>query len=156
MKSFCDVNGKKWNISITVGSIKRVRDLAGVDLLDMKNGAVFEKLSSDPIALCDCLWALCSDQAEKDGVTETEFFDAMAGDAIDSATVAMLDDLVAFFPNAKRALLENLLRKLRTVQTLAINHAGELLDQVNMEAIAQASGKSSTNSQDASESTQTA
>ena len=158
MKQFVDTTGKTWTISINVGTIKRVRDLADVDLLDLKDGNVFERLSSDPVMLCDTLWELCANQADKDGVTKDQFFDSMAGDVIDSATMAMLDELVAFFPNAKRALLENLLRKLRTVQTAALNHAGKMLEQIDVEKIMEASlsGSPSTNSPESSDSIPTA
>ena len=38
MKTFKDCAGREWDLSITIGSIQRVRDLAGVNLDDLGGG----------------------------------------------------------------------------------------------------------------------
>mgnify|MGYP001285761154 CR=1 FL=1 len=53
-----------WTVQITVATIKRVQALVGVNLLDVLDSKshLLEKLSTDPILLCDVLYAICKDQ----------------------------------------------------------------------------------------------
>ena len=50
-----------WTVQITVATIKRVQALVGVNLLDVLDSKshLLEKLSTDPILLCDVLYAIC-------------------------------------------------------------------------------------------------
>jgi hypothetical protein len=111
MRTFKDNAGRTWTISLTVAAVKRVRDLARLDLLDLANGRVIERLVADPVALCDALYAACKPQADAEGVTDEQFGEAMAGDAIEHASKALVEELVQFFPNAReRAALSRVVR----------------------------------------------
>ena len=113
MRTFKDNAGRTWTISLTVAAVKRVRDLAKLDLLDLANGRVFERLVADPITLCDALYAACKPQADAEGISDEKFGEAMAGDAIEHASKALVEELIHFFPNAReRAALS------RVVQTM--------------------------------------
>ena len=113
MRTFKDNAGRTWTISLTVAAVKRVRDLAKLDLLDLANGRVFERLVADPVTLCDALYAACKPQADAEGITDEQFGEAMAGDAIEHASKALVEELIQFFPNAReRAALS------RVVQTM--------------------------------------
>ena len=113
MRTFKDNAGRTWTISLTVAAVKRVRDLAKIDLLDLANGRVFERLVADPITLCDALYAACKPQADAEGISDEAFGEAMAGDAIEHASKALVEELIQFFPNAReRAALS------RVVQTM--------------------------------------
>jgi len=126
MRTFIDNSGHSWTISLTVAAIKRVRDLAKVDLLDLADGRIFEKLVADPITLCDVLYAVCKPQAEVSQVSDTEFGEAMAGDAIEQASKALIEELIQFFPNAReRAALS---RVIRTMDA-AMDRARTLVEQ---------------------------
>src|SRR5690606_35191593 len=100
-------------------AVKRVRSLLNVDLLAATDGALIERLVSDPILLCDVLYVLCKPQADEQGVTDEEYGRAMGGTAIDDGTTALLEELVDFFPQAKRRVLAKALVKLRHLETKA-------------------------------------
>ena len=134
MKSFTDNAGRSWTVTINVDAIKRVRGLVEVDLLQAADGKLIERLVSDPILLCDVIYALCKPQADQQSVSDEEFGRAMAGDAIDAATTAVLEELVGFFPQAKRRVLTKALRKLRELEGRAIEHAEAELDGAALEA----------------------
>ena len=89
---------------------------------------------SDPILLCDVLYVVCKPQADDQGVTDEEFGRAMAGDAIDEGTTALLEELVDFFPQAKRRVLAKALVKLRVLETRAATVAEQRLDSPELEA----------------------
>jgi hypothetical protein len=100
MKTFRDNKRRVWTLEVNVAAIKRVRGLCKVDLnsiveVDSENrptARLLEQLSSDPVLLVDVLYAICKPEADKQGVTDEEFGEAMAGDAIEQATEALLDE----------------------------------------------------------------
>jgi hypothetical protein len=110
MKTFTDNAGRTWTVAINVDAIKRVRSLLNVDLLEILEGGLIEKLYRDPVLLCDVVYAVCKPEADALNVTDEEFGRAMAGDAIEHATKALLEELVGFSPSPRdRANLQRVL-----------------------------------------------
>ena len=133
MKTFADNTGRTWSIAINVGAVKRVRASLDVNLLDAVEGKLIERLVSDPILLCDVIFVLCQQEAETRGITDEQFGQAMAGDAIDAATSALLEELVDFFPTGKRQVLTKALAKLKAFEAKAIELASKRLDDPALE-----------------------
>lgn len=105
MKTFTDTHGRQWSVALNIAAVKRARDLAGVDLLAADLGDpsqnVITRLAGDPVLLCDVIYAVCKPEADANGVSDEDFGAAMAGDAIDHATRALLEELADFFPNRR-------------------------------------------------------
>jgi hypothetical protein len=99
MHTFRDSAGRTWPIEVHVTSVRRVRDMVGVDLLSMGTGdhSLYAKLANDPVLLCNVLYVLCRDEANRLGVSDEEFGKGLAGQAIDDATSALLEELTGFF-----------------------------------------------------------
>ena len=134
MRNFIDSSGRVWVVDVSVTTIKRVRTLTGVNLLEVIQGELIEQLSSDPILLADCLYAVCQPQAVREGVSDEAFGQSLAGDVIDRATTALLEGLIEFFPESKRRLLEKATAKYRQVQTKALAMVEAKLDSPELEA----------------------
>ncbi len=134
MKTFTDNTGRKWTIEVNVQAIKRVRGLIDVDLMDAVGGDLIERLLGDPVLLCDVVYCLCKPEADERGISDEEVGRAMAGDAIEEATEALLEELVDFFPPKKRALLRKAMDKLDRFQDAAIELAHKKLDDPELEA----------------------
>ncbi len=125
MKTFTDNTGRTWTLSVTVGTIKRVRALCGVDLANIITIApgekpkvdLLEQLASDPVLLVDVLYAVCKPEADSKGVSDEDFGRAMAGDAIELATSALLDEVIDFFPAVKRQVFSKILNATRRFET---------------------------------------
>jgi hypothetical protein len=64
-------------------------------------GTLIEKLIRDPVLLCDVVYAICKPEADTRSVSDEEFGKAMAGDAIEAATTAVLEELVGFCPSPR-------------------------------------------------------
>lgn len=110
MTSFTDTAGRTWTITINVDAIKRVRALLDVDLLTIVDGQLIERLLRDPVLLCDVVYAVCKPEADAKNITDEQFGQAMAGDAIEHATKALLEELVGFSPSPRdRATLQRVL-----------------------------------------------
>ena len=111
MRTFNDNAGRTWSLTLSVWTVKKVRDLLGVDLLDLggesatgssdkKPGLLF-RLIADPVLLVDVLYVVCRDQADEASVSDEQFGRAMGGDAIDAATKAFLEELADFTPSPR-------------------------------------------------------
>ena len=133
MRTFNDNAARSWTVQVNVDAIKRVRDLAQVNLLEVVEGKLLERLISDPILLCDVIYCLCKPEADAKSISDVEFGRAMAGDAIDGATTALLEELVDFFPQAKRRVLAKALAKLQKLQTAALAAVETRLDSPELE-----------------------
>jgi hypothetical protein len=128
VKTFNDKAGRTWTVAINVDAIKRVKSLLGVNLLEAVEGKLIEQLVSDPVLLCDVLYVLCKPEADSKSISDEDFGRAMAGDAIDHGTTCLLEELVDFFPQAKRQVLAKALAKLKAFQTKAVLAASKRLD----------------------------
>ncbi len=156
MKTFTDNAGNTWSLSITVDAVKRVRSLLNVNLMDVIEGTLLEKLSADPVLLCDVLFAVVKPEADAKGITDEQFGRAMGGDAIEAATAALLDDLVDFFPSQRRKLLGRALAKFAEFEAKAMKHANaklDALDDAAMSRLLNTGGEPSGNSPASSAST---
>lgn len=133
MKTFSDNAGRAWTVTINVECIKRVRTLLHVNLLDAVEGQLIERLVTDPVLLCDCVYAVCKPEADARGITDEDFGRAMAGDVIEHACTALLEELVDFFPQPKRQVLAKALLRLRQLEAKAIDLAQQRLDDPQWE-----------------------
>jgi hypothetical protein len=120
MRQFKDNAGRTWTVDINVATLKRVRGLTGVDLMQVIEGTLIEKFIRDPVLLCDVVYAVCKPEADAAKVSDEEFGKAMAGDAIEAATGAVLDELISFCPSPRdRANLGRVLQATNRVMEKA-------------------------------------
>lgn len=141
MKSFTDNTGRTWTISVTVGTIKRVRALCNVDLANIvsmekgqkPNAELLERLGSDPVLLADVLYAVCKPEADAKNVSDEDFGRALSGDAIDLATTALLDEIVDFFPEVKRKVFRKILDATRRFEAKGRQALDVLLNSPEMD-----------------------
>lgn len=128
MKKFTDTAGREWKVEVNVGAVKRVRSLLNIDLLDLAadKGDLIKRLINDPVLLCNTIYVVCRPQAEERGITDEQFGEAMAGDAIEHATTALLEEIVGFTPNPRdRAAAQRVLDKSFEV----MNKARDLMEK---------------------------
>jgi len=138
MKTFKDNAGREWTVEVNVAALKRVKSLTGVDLLGVLDGTLIERLIRDPVLLCDAVYAVCKPQADERSVTDEDFGRAMAGDAIEHATGALLEELVSFCPSPRdRANLGRVLKATREVMDRARDIVEARLDSGELEEAAE-------------------
>ena len=97
MQTFTDINGRKWTVSITVGTVKHIKARLGLDILGNMEG--FLKQIQDFIMLIDVLYVVCQEEAEKLGITEKQFGCSFAGPVIQEARNALLEAYAVFHPD---------------------------------------------------------
>lgn len=133
MHTFIDNAGRTWTVAINVDAIKRTKDLAGVNLLEVIEGRLLDRLTTDPILLCDVIYCVCRPEADAKSISDSDFGRAMGGDAIDAATAALLEELVGFFPQGRRKVLAKALAKLKKLEAAALSAVEAKLDSPELE-----------------------
>lgn len=123
MKIWTDNKGRQWRVSVTVATIKRVRDLTGIDLMGICDGTLVAKLAGDPIALVDVLYAVVHPQAMENKVDDNEFADGIGGDCIQAGLDALMTELIDFFPAPKKSVFARVWEGLKQVEAKAVNQA---------------------------------
>jgi hypothetical protein len=85
----------------------------------------------DPVLLCDVIYAACKPQADERQVSDEAFGASMAGDAIEHATAALLEELVDFCPSPRdRANLGRVLMATREVMDKARDVVERRIDEL--------------------------
>lgn len=143
--AFTDTRGRRWRTDLNVAKVKAVKADAGVDLLDLDSGLPTQ-LRENPVLLVDALWVVVRDQAEPMGVDDEDFGRGLGGDALDSATTALMQGLIDFFPSSRRPLLLKVLRKTLDLEAAVVRRHEQALDSQSVEALLDAPGDSFTGS----------
>lgn len=101
MKRFLDSTGKQWEFDVNLESIERVKSICNVDLSDLFGDdlKLISSLFENPSLLVSVLWELCEHQ---DDTLKAAFRKSMRGDSLELAASALVDDVIDFFPNARR------------------------------------------------------
>ena len=133
MHTFADTQGRTWTVTINVDVIRRVRSLLNINLLEAVEGRLLERLITDPVLLCDILFVVIQPEAIAKDISDEDFGRSLGGDVLDLATTALLEELVDFFPSAKRTVFRKALIKLKQLETLAIETATQRLESSELE-----------------------
>ncbi len=131
-KEFRDELGRVWTIHISCSSLKRIAGHAGFDIADVGNGKAIDLFGGNTSHLLDVLWPLVKADAEKRGIDQDSFGDGLRGDSVSDATAVLKEELLSFFPTARRRLLHRLLDRMEKIVEQANQKAEEEIDNVQM------------------------
>lgn len=143
MRKFTDAAGRDWMIEATRDSLRRVKELAGIDLLTGEGLArvtdhqdLWALLEAWP----DVLWALCQPQCQAAGVSQQQWAELLLAEVppeqppvFDGAVTAALEEIASFFRRLGRLTAAEAIMKI--VQTKRIKEGqlaarmGATLDQ---------------------------
>lgn len=126
MAKFTDAKGRVWLVVVSIGTVRRVRETADVDLLRFfdRKSPLHVELITDSEKLATVLWAICEPQAVLLGVTPEEFADSLLGDAISEGADALIGAMVDFTPHPTER--DKLRRVLATARTVAERKIAEI------------------------------
>ncbi len=126
MASFVDATGETWTVRIDVAALRRIKELAHVDLRVIDSGKSLLDLANDPLTLVAVLYAALQPQIEKRDLSEVQFAERFAGDVLDGAADALVEEIIHFFPQRQRPGLA----KIWNGTKLGIDEAFRLAEQV--------------------------
>lgn len=134
MTRFTDLRGRVWTLELNVTALRRVRDLAQVNLLDF---AAVGQLLTDPVAFCDVVYCLCQGQAEAAGVSDVQFGEGLAGDALLAAFTAFQEECGNFCPRpSTRQALAQLFAKSAAVADQLATRAQQQIQALDADQLA--------------------
>jgi len=130
MRTFNDKDGRVFNLSVDIASVKRVRSLIGVDLLKVNEGdpPLVMRLGTDPILLVDTIYALIKPELDAQGISDEQFGANLGGDGYSNAEQAFWDDLADFFRGLRRNDLVSLLAKSEVAIRTMVDVGRETVD----------------------------
>jgi hypothetical protein len=159
MPAFTDTQNRTWAVEVHVASVKRVRTLLGVDLLQIVEDRceLLARLADDPVLLVDVLYVLCKPEADPRNISDEDFGRAMSGDALEAGFNALLEGLEGFFQDARRRqAVTSVIAKTRRLAEKILDHTQHQIDQIDVDdafARLTTSGNSSTTTPASSAST---
>lgn len=124
MSRFETSKGFVFNITLTVGDLRRVREATGVDLgaamTDEK--ALIEVVFGNPEKLVEILYLLCEEQCKAGGTDPEAFARQFDGATLERSIEALLGAVADFFPRSAigAALKRNLPRTLANLDAMVI------------------------------------
>jgi len=136
MGVFRDKNDKEWTITVNISTMKRVRDLLDVNLMDMVGGDLAQRLAGDPVLLVDVIYGCVKPQADAAGISDEQFGDSLNGDSIDDASRVLLDSLINFSPKARGTVLRKAADKMKILQAEVLERTSKSLDAITSESLA--------------------
>lgn len=114
MSTFKTTDGRQWTVAVNVGTVKRVREATGVDILALvSDQRAISEAFSDNIRLAEIMAAVIKPELTAAGVTDDQFFSAIDGTVIESATEALLAEVANFFQEPRRTILLKAMEKVR-------------------------------------------
>ena len=96
MQKFTDNTGYVWTINVNIGTAKRIKALLNIDMLETQS---FLILLQDLITFCDILYAACKDEADKQGIDESEFVTRITGKVLRESHDAFCEAYFSFLPD---------------------------------------------------------
>lgn len=124
MRAVKDTQGRTWELRLDVAAFKRIERLAGIRLQDVMNAELWERLSSDPIAVVDVLYAAVKPQCDALRLTDEAFGQAMSAEVIERATESLIEELNDFFRGSPKAKLVEKAAELIRARNEALTNSG--------------------------------
>lgn len=152
MHTFKDKTGHDWTLEIDYDMAVKLNDATGFDIQTAFDKESIASTFSDIFKVGGILWTTLSAQAGDLGITQEQFAKRINGDALEDATIALMEEIIDFFPRARRSALRASVTKTREIENLVAERAVKMLESgsLNAEIENALTGKSSAVSSPAS------
>ena len=126
--TFTDTAGRVWCLSIGTDTIKRVRSLLSVDLMEFVDGTLMGKLMADVVLFVDVLYAVCKPEADARAITDEQFGQSMSGDVLVAAEEALAEGLFCISHPSRRPAARKAWEKCKALRQRACELATLRMD----------------------------
>ena len=123
--AFKDSTGSDWQLRLTWGQVREIRDSLGVDFTTFKDGRALFELGVDVEKFVGVLWLLVEKQAVAAGVSPEDFAERLDGPTIDAASMALVDAYLAFCPALLREATTKVISGAREATIKALDVVAE-------------------------------
>ena len=128
VSSWKDRDDRSWSTAISVTTIARVKEVTGVNLLDIVEGKLLPQFLDDPLLLVEVLYVVSKPQIDERSVTKDAFGDLFVGDVTVDAVNALVQGLLDFFPSGRREMIQRLWQATERAQNEAVKMATSKLN----------------------------
>ena len=128
---------REWTISITYGSLKRVKDLLGIDLASPMDGdpPLLTRLDTDIFLMCNTLYVLCKPEADARGISDEQFGELLGPHAICAARHAFFEEWRFFSQTLGRPDLTKAVEKQQVFMRKVIDRAAQEIGSPKLDEI---------------------
>lgn len=154
---FTTTDGTKFTLPVNMLTVKRVRELCGVDVLDIFGASgQLSGYINDNVKLVEVICAVVRPQLKELDWSDEEFFGRCKGDALARATDLLCDEVTDFFPEPRKGLVKQALAKVRAAMTemerRQVEAAQRVIDALDCESVLAAHGNTASTLPESSES----
>lgn len=149
MKKFQDNTGREFVIKVTVKTVKDVRDRLGFDLTKIfEPNSPLADLADDPFKTCELIHICCQSADDKPKPDFDAFISAIGGEQVEDAMSALIEGVIAFFPNKRRReALTSLASKIETTANDRVEKAATMIESLTQEDVSRLLTKSQESSE---------
>lgn len=106
---FTDTLNRRWTTTVNLATLRRVKDLTGVDLLSEIQLANLPAFVSDVLRVASVVYAVIKPQTDQAHLSEEQFYEALDDGKLSEAFSALMAGVAFFFPPAQRQILLRIL-----------------------------------------------
>lgn len=118
---FTDLKGRVLEPVVDLQTVIDVQDTHGIDLGNIADADVLQRLYTDAKVQVGILWMTCRESITAAGITDaTDFARGLGGDVLAAAIAALEDAILFFYPKPKREALADMLRKMHELDSHAL------------------------------------
>jgi len=137
MRIFKDKSGETWEVSMTVGAAKRLRDRCGIDIMaPEKTGPDglpgLTSLGVDEFRQAEAIACMLEPQFLARGMDSDQVLDLFDGAALAAAQTAFWEELENFFRSQGHPARAAMVMKQRQALSLAVRLAAERVEAVDV------------------------
>jgi len=114
ISAFSTTDGTRFLVPVNYLTVKRVRELCGVNVLDILGpGDQLSGFLADDVQLLEVVCAVVRPQLKELNWSDDQFFSVVDGEVIRSATNCLMDEVTEFFPEPRKGLVAKVIAKVR-------------------------------------------
>lgn len=133
---FTDRFGREFNCVVTVAEAEQLKKELQIDLGEISDGKLFDRLSTDWGAMVSVCWIVCQESiAAIPGLIPEDFGKGFNGDVLGAAFDAFWEAVADFFPPRRRAALREMIAKYKQVEIETAKQAVERGAKIDLQKI---------------------
>lgn len=118
VSTFATTDGTRFLVPVNYLTVKRVRELCGVNVLDILGpGEQLSGFLADDVKLLEVVCAIVRPQLKELDWGDDQFFSVVDGEVIRAATNCLIDEVTEFFPEPRKGLVAKVIAKVRAATT---------------------------------------
>ena len=142
MAKFRDAENREWTVSITVATLRRLKQELQTDLMKVLDDdcRLLAEFYDNPVRLVELLYVICELQIQQSDVSPEQFAEGFSGDVLMTATGALIEAIADFFPNPKqRRILRVTHQRISEGVDLLLDRTEQAVNQIDVPGVLLAS-----------------